>query len=316
VSTIHAKIAVVGSLNIDYIASVERLPAAGETVSATAFIRRFGGKGANQAVAAARQGAVVNMIACVGDDADGRAYRQHLQAAGIITTGLAVTRKALTGTAMIVVERSAENTIVVAAGANGQLTPGMVRAQRKKIISARILLVQFEVPMPAVIEAALHARRAGVPVVLNPSPLRERFPWGKCALDTVIANAGEAQAIFGLSLRQIARWQHQLAKWHIERLIITRGAQPTICISANCRHQIPTFPVQPVDSVGAGDAFAGTYVARRAEGLDALTAIRYANCAGALATLKSGAQESIPSRAATEKTFKRAGKDAFHRVPN
>ncbi|HYV30484.1 MAG TPA: PfkB family carbohydrate kinase, partial [Candidatus Binatia bacterium] len=139
---------------MDYIASVQRLPSAGETVPAIAFIRRFGGKGANQAVAAARQGAVVNMIGCVGDDADGRAYRQHLRAAGIITTGLAVTKKALTGTAMIAVERSAENTIVVAAGANGLLTSRMVRAQRKKIFSARILLVQFEVAMPAVIEAA------------------------------------------------------------------------------------------------------------------------------------------------------------------
>src|SRR5437870_4340835 len=206
IPTSHPKIAVVGSLNIDLIASVERLPVAGQTVAATSFSRRFGGKGANQAVAAARQGAAVSLIGCVGDDAEGRAYRQRLRAEGLVTTGISTTSQALTGTALIAVDRKGENIIVVASGANGQLTPAMVRTQERRIAPVHFLLLQFEVSMGTVVEAIRIANRAGVPVVLNPSPLRDGFPWGKCRLDTVIVNAGEAQAIFGLSLANPSQW--------------------------------------------------------------------------------------------------------------
>jgi ribokinase len=301
------KVVVVGSLNIDYIAAVKRLPAAGETVAATGLVRRFGGKGANQAVAAARQGASVSMIGCVGADDEGRAYCERLRAEGIDTTGVSTTRNALTGTALIAVDQAAENTIIVAAGANGELKPAAIRAQRKRITSADILLLQLEVPMPTVIEAVRIANRAKVPVVLNPSPLRDGFPWGKCALDTLIANAGEAQAIFGLRLDNLpvglAKWQRALARWHIQRLIITRGAKPTLCVSAAGYLKVPTLKVRPVDTVGAGDAFAGAFAARLAGGNDIVNAIRYANCAGALATLKAGAQEAIPNRVLTEKAL-------------
>jgi ribokinase len=302
-------VTVVGSLNIDYIATVERLPAAGETVSATGLVRRFGGKGANQAVAAVRQGARVAMIGCVGDDDSGRAYRQRLRAEGIDVAGVSATRRALTGTALIAVDRAAENIIVVAAGANGELKPAAVRARRQRISSAGILLVQLEVPMPTVVEAVRVANRARAPVVLNPSPLRDEFPWGKCSLDTLIVNVGEAQAIFGLRLDHLpvglVKWQHALVQRQIERLIITQGPKPTVCISAAGCLEVPTLPVKPVDTVGAGDAFAGAFAARRADGEDALSAIRYANCAGALATLKPGAQESIPDKALTAKALRR-----------
>jgi ribokinase len=152
--------------------------------------------------------------------------------------------------------------------------------------------------MPSVIEAVRLANRAKVPVVLNPSPLRDGFPWGKCHLDTLIANAGEARAIFGLEIDslpgRLSLWQRALAQQCIERLIITRGAKPTICLTATDYFEVPTLAVQPVDTVGAGDAFAGTFAARRAEGVDVAAAIRYANCAGALATLKPGAQGQAP----------------------
>ena len=303
------KVVVVGSLNIDYIAAVEHLPAAGETVPATGLVQRFGGKGANQAVAAARQGARVGMIGCVGADDAGRAYCQRLRAEGIDVTGVTATNRALTGTALIAVDKAAENSIIVAAAANGELKPAAIRAQRKRIASADILLLQLEVPMPTVIEAVRIANRAKVPVVLNPSPLRDGFPWGKCGLDTLIVNAGEAQAIFGLRLDNLpaglAKWQRALAQRRIERLIITQGARPTVCISAAGYLKVPTLAVRPVDTVGAGDAFAGAFAARRAGGADLLSAIRYANCAGALATLKPGAQESIPHKALTEKAVRR-----------
>lgn len=303
------KVVVVGSLNIDYIAAVKRLPGAGETVAARGLVLRFGGKGANQAVAAARQGAKVSMVGCVGTDDAGRAYCRRLRAEGINASGVGATSRALTGTALIAVDRAAENTIIVAAAANGELKPAAIRAQQKRIAAADILLLQLEVPMATVIEAVRIANRASVSVVLNPSPLRDGFPWGKCALDTLIANAGEAQAIFGLQLDNLpaglAKWQHALGQWRIERLIITQGARPTLCLSRDGYLKVPTLAVRPVDTVGAGDAFAGAFAARRAGGADILGAIRYANCAGALATLKAGAQEAIPSRAGTERAFKR-----------
>jgi ribokinase len=298
---------VVGSLNIDYIAAVKRLPAAGETVAATGLVRRFGGKGANQAVAAARQGARVSMIGCVGADDEGRAYCRRLRAEGIDTAGISATQKALTGTALIAVDQAAENTIIVAAGANGELKPAAIRAQRKRIASADILLLQLEVPMATVIEAVRIANQSRVPVVLNPSPLRDGFPWGKCGLDTLMVNAGEAEAIFGLPLTSLPlalpKWQRALSKWRIERLIITRGAKPTLCVSAAGYLKVPTLKVRPVDTVGAGDAFAGSFAARLTGGGDIVNTIRHANCAGALATLKAGAQEAIPNRARTQKAL-------------
>ena len=303
------RVVVVGSLNIDYIASVERLPAPGQTVAANNLLRRFGGKGANQAVAAARQGAKVSMIGCLGDDDGGRAYLKRLKTERIDVSAIALTRKAHTGTALIAVAGNAENVIIVAAGANGQLKPRALGGIHSRIAKAAVVLMQFEIPIATCRAVVLLANRLGVPVVLNPSPLREGFPWGKWELDTLIVNEGEAQAIFGLppagfSKRRLA-WTGALSRHRVRHLIITRGAQPTVCITAEEYLEVPTLKVKPVDTVGAGDAFAGTFAARRAEGLALLAAIRLANCAGALTTLKPGAQEAIPTRQTGERALRR-----------
>ncbi len=300
---------VVGSLNIDYIASVDCLPAPGETVPASGLIQRFGGKGANQAVAAARQGARVSMIGCVGDDDNGRAYRRRLIAEKVNVRALFTTSKALTGTALIAVDGSAENIIIVAPGANGQLRSAAVRNASGLIGRSAFVLLQFEVPMNTVIATVEQANKCAAAVVLNPSPYRQGFPWGKFRLDTLITNELEAQAIFGMPLDSVkgnfAGWSRALREKKVERLVITRGGNPTLCLDQKDCFEIPGLKVKPVDTVGAGDAFAGTFAARRAEGEDVLKAIQYANCAGALATLKRGAQESIPTRFATDKAFRR-----------
>jgi ribokinase len=214
----------------------------------------------------------------------------------------------LTGVAMIAVDDSAENMIIVSPGANGELKPAAIRAQKKLIASANVLLLQQEVPPATVVAAIRIANLARVPVILNPSPLCARFPWGKHQIDTLITNAGEAENIFSLGVETISNqqmvWQRALAERGIERLVITRSAKPTFYICATEHAEFPTLLVKPVDTVGAGDAFAGTYAARRAEGLDVISAIANANCAGALATLQPGAQEAIPTRAATEKFSK------------
>jgi ribokinase len=302
----RAQVVVVGSLNIDYIASVERLPVPGQTVTAGRLVRRFGGKGANQAVAAARQGTWVSLIGAIGDDENGKSYLKRLREEGIAAGGIVTKAGSLTGTALIAVERSAENVIIVAPEANGRLTAADIRAQAGQISRADVLLLQWEVPQAAVVEAVRIANRAGVPVVMNPSPAREGFPWHKCKVDVLIINAGEGEALFGLRMTAGQKtWSEVLTAHRIEHLLVTRGAKRTICFSSDSRFEVPTLKVKPVDTVGAGDAFAGAFAARRAEGAELQSAIAYANCAGALATLKSGAQESIPTRAATERARRR-----------
>ena len=304
-------VVVLGSLNLDYIASVQSLPVAGQTIAASRLICRFGGKGANQAVAAARQGARVSMIGCVGTDDGGRAYLKRLRSESIDVRGVVLTGNALTGTALIAVDQRAENLIIVAAGANGWLRPRDVFAFRPLISDTGALLLQFEVPMRTIQAAIRIANRAGVPVILNPSPMSQNFEWGEGRIDTLIVNAGEAQAIFGISAKTVlarpAIWRKTLLKFGIGHLIITRAAQSTICLTASDCFEVPTLPVKPVDTVGAGDAFAGAFTARRVEGLDLRSAIKVANCAGALTTLKPGAQEAIPTRAATQRAVRALG---------
>lgn len=306
------RVVVVGSLNLDLIAQVERLPKAGETVSASGLLRRFGGKGANQAVAAARQGAAVMLIGCVGGDADGAAYREHLaRHEHINIRAIRTLPRTPTGTALIAVDRRGQNNIVVVAGANAKLAAAAVRAHASQIRRARALLVQLEVPLPAVLEAMRIANAAGVPIVFNPSPLRTDFPWGRVALHTVIVNELEARQIFGCPVGKLTRdftvWRQKLTEQQIAHLLVTRGAQPTLCLTKEKHFTVPTLSVRPVDTVGAGDAFAGTFTARLAEGCALEAAVALANCAGALTTLKSGAQEAMPSRLATRRARARLG---------
>jgi len=300
---------VVGSLNIDYLASVSTLPAAGQTINALGLVRRFGGKGANQAVAAARQGSQVSMIGCLGQDADGRAYRERLKTEGVDVQGIVFTDRALTGTALIAVDSKGENTIIVAAGANGHLTPSIIEAQKARIRRAKVILLQFEVPLKTTLSVIRHANQATIPVVLNPSPYCEGFPWGKHRVDTLIVNSGEAETVFGLSPEHLvasrSSWVKALADAGIANLVVTRGRRSTLFLNANDCFEVPTLAVTPKDTVGAGDAFAGTFASRRAEGLDTFSAIQLANCAGALTTLKSGAQEAMPNRSASEKALRR-----------
>jgi ribokinase len=307
-SSAGSHVLVIGSLNFDYIAGVPKLPAPGETVIAKSLVLRFGGKGANQAVAAARQGARVAMIGCLGADSQAKAYLRRLRASQINTTGICSTRNALCGTALIAVDRAAENTIVVSPGANAELKPRQIRARRKLISNAGVVLLQFEIPMASVIEAVRLANRRNIPVVLNPSPFRTGFPWASCRVETLVVNSGEAAAIFKQPVTRLptglSAWRRAMARKNINHLVITRGADPTFCVTAREFFEVPAVKVKPVDTVGAGDAFAGAFAAQRAKGADLLTAIRYGNCGGALATLKPGAQESIPTLAATEKLFR------------
>lgn len=293
-------VTVIGSLNIDLVASVPHLPSPGETVAAQSLRKFFGGKGANQAVAAARYGASVRMIGCLGGDADGAAYRERMARFGIVTTGIATSAKSLTGTALIGVAASAENLIIVAPEANAKLTPAWVRQQRAQIESAQAVLLQCEVPLASVLSAMRLASAANVPVVLNPSPIHAGFPWGQAQVDYAIVNESEARAVFrldsGTLLPQPAKWRKRMRVLGIGTLIVTCGSAPTQCLTSERAFTVPTRRVHPVDTVGAGDCFAGTFTAAHASGQTLAAAILHANTAAALSTLKPGAQPAPPYR--------------------
>ena len=302
-------IVVVGSLNVDRVAKVEALPRPGETVMAAQYVQRFGGKGANQALAAQRCGASVSMLGCVGDDPDGHAYLAHLRASKIDTTGIQIHKPSATGCALIAVNAAGENQIIVALGANLHLTNRAVRRHRAVIHSAKALLLQLEVPLEAAIAAMALAAQSHTPIVFNPSPWRRDFPWGTHGIGYVIVNELEAENLLGFcparATGAAAREVHQaLPRLKIGTLIITRGARPTLCFSAALTVAVPTRPVTPIDTVGAGDAFAGAFTAALAQDQPVDEAIRWANCAGALSTLKLGAQEALPTRAQVRRALR------------
>jgi len=291
---------VLGSLNRDCIAQVEALPPPGHTVVAKQLLYRFGGKGGNQAVAAAKQDADVFMIGCVGDDSAGQAYVQMLKEHGINTEGVVKRAGTPTGMAMISVDAQAENTIVVCLAANDTLTADEVVAQQPAIARGTMMLAQFEVPIDAVVAGLKLARQMGTTTCLNPSPWRENFPWGEFEIDFVIVNEHEAAQLCGrpvLSLGEIGWIRDRMRGLGIHTLIVTRGADSTLAFSnVGPSFEVPSILVQPVDTVGAGDCFAGVFAARWSEDKILEMALRAACVAGSLSTLKTGAQEATPDR--------------------
>lgn len=278
------KITVVGSLNVDHTLRVSRIPAPGETLTSSSMLTCFGGKGANQAVAAARAGGAVAMIGCVGLDDFGTRYIEHMKAEGIDTSGI-LRSETPTGSAFIAVDDRGENSIIVNPGANHAITPQDVEKHAHLIREADALLLQLECPLAVVRCAAEIAREAGVRVILNPSPLSADFLAERFEVDVLIVNEGEAAQITPNRDLFEARCRH---------LMITRGADGTLSITADGVADVAPPKVTPVDTVGAGDSFAGAFAVASAEG--AHDAIRFANAAGALATLKAGAQPAIPTR--------------------
>ena len=295
-----AKVVVVGSLNIDQVFRVSDLPARGETITANHFQTSRGGKGANQAISAARQGVGVSLIGSVGDDDNGRTYLSYLEKEeGIDVAGISKSKHP-TGSAFITVEEdSGENTIIVAGGANEGLSRSAIHDLSSTIESASVLLVQLEVPVQTVVEAINIAVRASVPVVLNPSPMIPNFPWDDFAIANVIVNQTEVAELldFHPEANDLDFVRQEIHERRIQNLIVTRGSETTLVYTREGDfYEVEPLPVLPIDTVGAGDAFAGCFAARIADGSSVEDAVRAANCAGALTTLGGGAQYPIPDR--------------------
>ena len=274
-------VAVVGSVNTDLNFTVDALPAGGETILASALTTGPGGKGANQAVAAARAGAQVQFVGAVGDDAAAIALRDHLRANGVGLDGL-VTVPGPSGTAAIFVDRDAQNMIVVAPGANAHLT--LHAAERALLTAADVVLLQLEIPVATAVAAAATARAAGTTVMLNASPATDSPQLAELAAltDVVVVNEFEAE-----------RWPNP-----VPHLVITRGAAGARYRGDDGEFTVPAPAVEAVDTTGAGDVFAGVLAA--AWPGDRRHAIRRACAAGALATLVPGAGDCAPRDEAIE----------------
>ena len=293
-----ASIVVVGSCNIDLVACVPRQPLRGETLTGTGFATYLGGKGLNQAVAARRMGATVALVGRVGADDFGQRIMEALQTERINAAYVQADQEP-TGTALILVEERGDNSIVVIPGANGTLTTADVDQAAELIRAAGVLLLQLEVPLLTTLRAAQIARAAGTTVILTPAPAQPLPPALLAVTDVLVPNQIEVAQVSGTDAEPTAAARALLAQG-CRAVVVTLGAQGALLVTPDGAESIPPLPVTAVDTVGAGDAFAGALAASLAEGHELTTALRYAAAAGALATTQAGAVPSLPTRAAVE----------------
>ncbi|MET7882447.1 ribokinase [Streptomyces avermitilis] len=285
---------VVGSANADLVIGVERRPAAGETVLGSDLVVHPGGKGANQAVAAARLGARTALLARVGDDAHGRLLLDSQRRAGVDTGGVLV-GGAPTGVALITVDPSGDNSIVVSPGANGRLAPQDVRAAGGLLQSAAVVSAQLEIPLESVVEVVRNLA-PGTRFVLNPSPPRPLPAEVLAACDPLIVNEHEARVIAGGELDGSPEdWAAALLALGPRSVVVTLGAEGALVASAEGTARVPSVRVDAVDTTGAGDAFTAALAWRLGLGESLARAAAYAVRVGASAVTRSGAQASFPT---------------------
>ncbi|WP_151993928.1 ribokinase [Buttiauxella massiliensis] len=293
------KLVVLGSINADHILNLEHFPTPGETVTGQEYQVAFGGKGANQAVAAGRSGADIAFIACVGDDDTGNRVCKQLASDKIDTSPISSIKDASTGVALIFVNGAGENVIGIHAGANGALTPSLVAEQNQKIAEASALLMQLESPLESVLAAAKIAHQNQTKVVLNPAPACELSDELLGLVDMITPNETEAEKLTGVRVENdddAAVAAKALHAKGIQTVIITLGSRG-VWLSENCNGQrVPGFKVKAVDTIAAGDTFNGALVTALLEEKPMNEAIRFAHAAAAIAVTRKGAQPSVPWR--------------------
>jgi ribokinase len=303
------RIAVVGSLNMDLVVRAPRFAQPGETLTGHRFLTVPGGKGANQAVAAQRLGGTVAMVGCVGEDAFGLAMAQGLADEGIDVTRVDVRGGEASGVALITVDDAGENSIVVVPGANGTLGEADIVLADAVIAGAKVLLLQLEVPMAAVLAAARRAREIGAVVVLNAAPAAA-VPDALLALvDYLVVNETELFSLAGAGATDLPSAVATLRARGARTIVVTLGATGARLIPVDGDAlMVRAYTVDVVDSTAAGDAFVGAFGVALAEGADDATALRRGNAAGALAVTRAGAQPSLPTRAELDAWLRTPGR--------
>lgn len=295
-----AKLVVLGSINADHILNVQHFPQPGETVRGNHYQVAFGGKGANQAVAAGRSGADITFIACVGDDDIGANVKKQLQSDNINIECIDEIKDETTGVALIYVNQQGENVIGIHAGANGHLTIDRLVNYQQKIIDADAVLMQLESPLETVQMAAEIAQKNNTKVILNPAPAQS-LPDSLLALvDIITPNETEAEYLTGIAVNDDQGAQAAAEVLHqkgISKVMITLGARGVWYSEQGAKGKIiPGFKVKAVDTIAAGDTFNGAYVTALLEGKADEEAIIFAHAAAAIAVTRSGAQPSVPWR--------------------
>ncbi len=292
------KILVIGSTNMDISAQVEHLPAPGETVGGAKLFTAFGGKGANQAVAAARAGGKVSFVGSIGNDANGEQMAKNFRKEGINTDHLTVTKETASGTALIFVDDKGENCIVVAPGANHSVSPAMIDEAEELIKEAGLILLQLEIPYETVQYICKVARKHDRKVLLNPAPAHSLDNEILESLEYLILNETEIEMISGESLtdENMKSICESLSKTGPENIILTLGSKGCYIFNDEIQQFVKGFKVDAVDSTAAGDTFCGVFATAlaRFDG-DLRQAVKFANAAGALSVTKAGAQTSIPT---------------------
>jgi ribokinase len=301
------QIVVVGSSNTDMIIKLDRIPRPGETLLGGEFTIAAGGKGANQAVGAARAGGSVTLIARVGQDMFGDQAIAGFKGDGINTDYVFRDKKNPSGVALIFVARDGENSIAVASGANGKLLPADVRKAKAAFAGASAVVMQLETPLETIEAAAQLANRAGVRVILNPAPARD-LPASLLKLVSIITpNETEAELLTGVKVIDkltASQAAEKLMNRGVETVVITLGSKGAFLATANERQLVPGFKVKAVDATAAGDVFNGSLAVALTEGKCLPEAIKFANAAAAISVTRLGAQPSAPRRKEIERLLK------------
>ncbi|PWC19400.1 ribokinase [Brenneria corticis] len=293
------KLVVLGSINADHILNLEQFPRSGETVIGKQYRIAFGGKGANQAVAAGRSGADISFIACVGDDDIGARIRRQLADDGIDVSAVEAVAGETTGVALIFVNGEAENMIAINAGANAAVTPDYLGRHQQQIIDASALLMQLESPLDTVIAAARLAHKHHTRVILNPAPACELPDELLALVDMITPNETEAQRLTGVAVEteaDAARAAQVLHDKGIASVLITLGSRGVWLSEKGHGQRIPGYRVQAVDTIAAGDTFNGALVTALLENRPMSSAVKFAHAAAAIAVTRPGAQPSVPWR--------------------
>jgi len=304
------RIAVVGSANTDLTTFSDSFPRPGETIFGSSFDLGFGGKGANQAVAARLCGADVVMVAKVGNDLFGEATVKNFAALGIDTAHVGIVEGVSSGVAPIFVDPSGQNRIIVVKGANDTLKPADVDAAAADLRTVDAIVLQFEIPLETIYYVVRFAQQNKIRCIVNPAPSQPADLAALSAADYFIPNETEAEVITGVPVHSIEaakRCASVLLEKGFRRVVITLGSRGSLFATAEGAELIPPFPVAPKDTTGAGDAFIGSFAVFLAEGLAEKEALRRANLYAALSTIHVGTQKSFPKRAGFETEWTRRG---------